>query len=154
VRNADPSQDFLRDRLSFQRWGERILAFAALALGTPGCAVESGFDCASGQEPAVADTIYFGTRTPHRPVSAANWLDFLAGTVTPRFPAGLTHWEANGQWGASSGIIDREVSHVLQIAHRDTPSANHAIREIVDIYKRRYRQSAVLRVRARVCISF
>jgi len=91
---------------------------------------------------------------PDGQVSAADWQRFLAEVITPRFPEGLTSWAAAGQWQDHEGRLERESSHVLHIVHRDSPRTDAAIREVVEIYKSRFHQQAVLRVRTPACIAF
>ena len=52
---------------------------------------------------AVSELLYFGSATPEGRVSAEDWSAFLAETVTPRFPDGLTAWPASGQWRGKAG---------------------------------------------------
>ena len=48
--------------------------------------------------------------------SEAKWRRFLANEVTPRFPDGLTAYEATGQWrDPATRKISRERSRVLRI---------------------------------------
>ena len=58
----------------------------------------------------VNDQIFLGTDTPSGPVSPQEWTSFLAESVTPRFPQGLTVWQASGQWRGNDGAIVREPS--------------------------------------------
>jgi hypothetical protein len=109
--------------------------------------------CQPGQQPAVQELVYFGAQTPSGPVAPADWADFLAMTVTPRFPEGLTTWQASGQWRSGSGELVREPSHVLSVVHPANAASEAAIGDIVEAYKRRFRQEAVLRVRSGACIS-
>ena len=71
--------------------------------------------------------------------------------VTPRFPQGLTTWPASGQWRANDGTLTREDSHVLNLVHDDDAATEQAVLELVDAYKTRFRQEAVLRVRTPSC---
>ena len=89
------------------------------------------------------DTLYFGTAKPdHSAVTAAEWQQFLNEEVTPRFE-GFTHWEAHGSWKGQT-----EEAHVLQIVHAAGREADVAA--IIDAYKKRFQQEAVLQVRADV----
>jgi hypothetical protein len=91
----------------------------------------------------VSDTLYFGTDKPdHTVVTETEWRQFLREVVTPRFP-GFTHWEAHGSWKDQP-----EETHVLVIVHPSGQSA--AIAQIIDEYKRRFSQEAVLQVRTDV----
>jgi hypothetical protein len=94
------------------------------------------------------DTLYFGTQKPggDPPVSDAEWQQFLADVVTPRFPDGFTTWEASGQWRDQKGAIERERTHILQIVKPNEMK----IREIVEIYKRQFAQEAVFRLHSHV----
>ena len=46
-------------------------------------------------------------------VTEDDWQRFLADTVTPRFPAGLTVFDARGQWLPPSGELQREPVKVV-----------------------------------------
>ena len=110
--------------------------------------------CRSGEQPAVMDSLYFGTATPDGRVSADDWQRFLAVVVTPRFPEGSTSWAAAGQWRDPEGRLEQESSWVLHIVHPDTASADADIVDIVGAYKAQFHQRAVLRVRSPACVSF
>jgi hypothetical protein len=126
-----------------------ILLFATLA----SCSSMSPRSCLAGQEAAVQELLYFGADKPSGRVTPEDWSGFLAETVTPRFPQGLTAWQASGQWRSASGGIVREPSHVLSLVHPANAASESAIREIVDAYKSRFQQEAVLRVRSDVCMA-
>jgi len=90
------------------------------------------------------DLLYFGTAKPDgsAAVTETEWQQFLREEVTPRFP-GFTHWEAHGSWKDVP-----EETHVLQIVH---PKGHEAdIAAIMDAYKKRFAQEAVLQVRGDV----
>lgn len=110
--------------------------------------------CQPGEQPATIDSLYFGTATPQGPVSPEQWQQFLGEVITPRFPAGLTSWAAAGQWRDGGGTIQKESSYVLHVVHPQVPKDDSAIREVIAIYKARFHQEAVLRVRSPACISF
>ena len=121
-------------------------AFAACgSMPSPGCP--------SGQEAAVQELLYFGTDKPSGRVTAEEWAQFLGETVTPRFPAGLTAWQASGQWRSASGAVIQEPSYVLSLVHPESAAAEKAVRELVASYKSRFQQEAVLRVKANACMS-
>lgn len=125
---------------------------AAVALGLAGCA--SLAPCRGGETPMVRETLYFGTAMPGGRVSAAQWRAFVEEVVTPRFPQGLTVWPASGQWRGEDGRIVREGSEVLELVHPDGAEPDRAVHEITQLYKSRFRQEAVLRLRAPACVSF
>lgn len=90
-------------------------------------------------------------------VSEAEWQKFLAEVVTPRFPHGLTVIDANGQWQEPDGVIAHEASKLVMIVYADDDSAamRSARIEVIDsLYKARFNQESVLRVRSRVQASF
>ena len=90
-----------------------------------------------------SDTLYFGTAKPDGTVvTEADWNQFLREVVTPRFP-GFTHWEAQGSWKNVP-----EETHVVVIIHPAGHSAE--IAQIIEEYKRRFAQEAVLQVRSDV----
>ena len=101
------------------------------------------------------ESLYFGTAIPSGGrVTAEQWQRFLAEVITPRFPEGLTAWGAAGQWRNPAGELFKEDSYVLHVIHVDEPRYEGAMREIIGVYKDRFRQEAVLRSRAPTCISF
>ncbi len=102
----------------------------------------------------VSDTLYFGTSTSKGPVTQGQWNTFLSSVVTPRFPEGLTVWDAKGQWRGKSGAIGKEPTKVLLLIHPDSPQADRALQEIIDAYKKQFQQESVMRVKATVDVSF
>jgi hypothetical protein len=102
----------------------------------------------------ISDTLYFGMGTPQGPVTPDEWDVFLGSVVTPRFPEGLTVWDAKGQWKGKSGVIGKEKTKVLQLIHPDSPEADRAIQEIIDAYKKQFDQESVMKVRAPADVSF
>jgi hypothetical protein len=95
------------------------------------------------------DTLYFGTQKPEGGVvTEAEWQQFLSDEITSRFPSGLTTWEASGQWRDQHNVIERERTHIVQIVH--TPGEEAKIATIISLYKKRFAQEAVFRVRSDV----
>jgi predicted Zn-dependent protease len=133
--------------------GWRAAAVVALAIASEACAPLRGPVCATGQQQAVQDTLYFGTAKPNGSVGADEWKRFLEETVTPRFPQGLTVSQAAGQWRGADGAIVREAAYVLQLVHPGEAAQDSAVADITAAYKRQFEQEAVLRVRATVCIA-
>jgi hypothetical protein len=116
------------------------------------CVAAPRADCHLGERAAISDTLYFGTDRPVSAVTAAEWNEFLATTVTPRFPDGLTVWPAAGQWKAGHAIV-HEATYVLSLVHADDDVSENSVREIVRAYKAQFQQEAVLRVRSTTCSS-
>jgi hypothetical protein len=109
--------------------------------------------CGDGGQLAVQELLYFGTETPSGRITPEIWAQFLNETVTPRFPEGLSVWQASGQWRSASGEVIREPSYVLSLLHSDGVDEDRAIQELLTAYKTRFQQEAVLRVRSSVCKS-
>ena len=118
------------------------------------CATGPSARCKPDEQPAVLDSLYFGTAKADGVVTSEQWSEFLEKSVTPRFPQGLSVTEARGQWQMQSGSIERETSYVVQLLHPDTPQSDAAVRDIARTYKQQFQQEAVLRTRAHVCTAF
>ena len=86
-------------------------------------------------------------------MGSASWARFVSGVITPRFPEGLTIFDARGQWRGPAGPI-RETTHVLVIYHRGDTASGARIEAIRALYKHRFRQSSVLRADSSACIGF
>jgi hypothetical protein len=137
-------------------WTRQLLVFAlATGMFASRCApaTTSGI-CRPGEQAAIMESLYFGTAMPAGSVTQAQWQQFLAEVITPRFPDGLTAWAAAGQWRNPSGVLHKEDSYVLHVVHPEHERFEKAVREVIDEYKSRFDQEAVLRVRTPTCISF
>lgn len=104
----------------------------------------------------VSITLAFGLSTPDgRQVTAKEWNDFLAKTVTPRFPAGLSVIEAQGQWQEMPAQpVTHEPSRLVWIMAPDSPSLVPALDAIREIYKKRFNQKSVAAFMHSGCASF
>lgn len=125
-------------------------AFVALT----GCASSSGpARChAPAQEMGRVEFLFGAALGDGTPITARQWQDFLDQEVTPRFPAGLTAYEAYGQWQRADGKVEKSPSRVLVIWYGgDQSSRIDAIREA---YKKRFAQTSVMRVDGVDCVSF
>ena len=100
------------------------------------------------------ERIYFGTATPQGAVSKTQWQEFLSNIVTPNFPAGLTVFEANGQWLGKDRNIVMESSYILELVHDNSPKEREAIDEIIYYYKRKFEQEAVMSWKANTSVCF
>ncbi len=87
-------------------------------------------------------------------VSDGLWEGFLADTVTPRFPDGLTVLDGRGQWRGAEGTIQQEQSKVLVILAPPGGDATRLLDEVSAEYKARFAQESVLRVVSDACVSF
>ncbi|PZW39846.1 uncharacterized protein DUF3574 [Humitalea rosea] len=119
-----------------------------------GCAAPAA--CPPGLSRAVLATAYFGLgRRDAAPVPEAAWQAFLADTVTPAFPDGLTAWPAAGQWRSGAAIL-REESRVLFVVLPGATQAE-AIARLAPVeaeWRRRQGQESVLRVLSEGCAGF
>lgn len=135
-------------------WRSALLLVAVITgFNLAGCAGMAAPVCGAGQEAAVSETLYFGTDMPGGEVSEEQWQVFIEEVVTPRFPQGLTHWPAHGQWRMATGEIIREGTFVLKLMHFSEAGRNEDVVAIMDSYKTQFQQEAVLRVQNPVCIS-
>ena len=131
-----------------------VLGIAAVALGA---CDEWGGDkaCPAGTERWTEYQLFFGlSQGDGGTISEEEWREFLADTVTPRFPDGLTVLSGNGQWRDSSGELLREGSKLLIIYAPPDEEGRRAIDEVSEEYERRFDQESVLRVIGSACISF
>ncbi len=133
---------------------KRLFSSAFLALLIAGCASAPALPCSSGEQSVTLDSLYFGTAKPGGIVTAEEWAAFLDDTVGPEFPEGMTSWVATGRWEKPSGVVERETSHLLQLAHDGSQEKDRAVQRIMHRYKSRFQQEAVMRIRSQVCRSF
>jgi len=108
-------------------------------------------DCGVSAAPQLRTTLYFGLARPKGAVTELEWQLFLRDEVTSRFPAGLTVWEAEGQWRTPAGSIDHEQSKVLLLVHPDTTVARQSVLAVIEAYRKTFEQQSVLWESARVC---
>src|SRR5262249_25460774 len=88
-------------------------------------------------------------------VTEKAWARFLADEITPRFPDGLTVYDAAGQYRESPAAkIVRERSKIVMILVEAGDAAMQRIDEIVAAYKKRFRQKSVGVVIKPACVSF
>ena len=129
----------------------RPLIAGALALSLAGCGrlPRPTMPAPSAGVEVVADRMFFGRNIPGGgTVSDSAWNAFLAEVVTPRFPAGFTVFRAEGQWRGADGAIEREASVVFEVHHPKGLPPDSVFAAIATEYCRRFRQEAVLHVRA------
>lgn len=137
----------------------RILVLAAIVLAAASCrpagATSAAVQCAIGDTALVRDVVYFGRNTPGgAELSDSAWQEYVDDVLTPRFPAGLTIWDAAGQWRGAGGRVERERSKVLSLLHPGDARSQALVAEAVGEYKRRFAQEAVLRERVTTCSRF
>ena len=139
--------------------------FIAIVLGV-GCAHRAPTDVAPENNAAIAcpaggelmrrSVLYFGAAIPNSSdtVDAAEWQAFLDREVTPRFPDGLTWFDAHGQWRGQDGQAIGETSRVLVLLHGNDSEAAASIEAIRTAYKQTFAQEAVMVEREPSCVAF
>ena len=135
-------------------WMAAVLMIAVFALAA--CAPSSAeMPCPDGSERYDEYRMFFGRNVGHAEgVSDEEWRAFLADTVTPRFPDGLSVFDASGQWRDSEGGIVRERSKMVLILAEPSSDAARRLDEIAEEYKQRFSQESVLRVVDSACVAF
>jgi hypothetical protein len=109
----------------------------------------------------VRSELYFGVGLAGQPqdgrarAKEADWQAFLDREVTPRFPDGLTVFDAYGQWLAGSGDRPARLrTKVLVILHEDTPEKRAAVDAIRLAWKAQWHDQSVLLVNEAADVSF
>jgi len=90
-------------------------------------------------------SLMFGMYRTHGIKTAKHeWSDFLRDTVTPRFPAGLSVFQADGQWqDRETGRVGHEPSHIIWIVTPPIPDLSDRIAAIRQDYRTRFQQQSV-----------
>ena len=129
---------------------------ALLLLALIACApLTDEVSCPDGSELFDEYRLFFGRNIGDvESVSDDDWRAFLTDTVTPRFPDGLSVFDAAGQWRDSQGEIVREPSKMMLILTVPDSDAPQKLDEIANVYKQRFNQESVLRVTDSVCVAF
>ncbi|HEV7491744.1 MAG TPA: DUF3574 domain-containing protein [Rhodanobacteraceae bacterium] len=135
-----------------------MAAALAMMATIQGCAVEWTREhrlyCSMDEQLLVRDTLYFGLSIPDGgEVAEADWKRFENDTISHLFPQGFTVLDAHGARRGTSGDAIHEPSRVVIVIHDDDAKSRSAVEEIVRDYRAAFRQEAVLRERAAVCVS-
>ena len=112
--------------------------------------------CSAPLKPQQVAELLLGRKIGDRlGVSETQFLNFLDREITPRFPDGLTVYDARGQYRDSErNRIVREPSKVVMIVLPGRPEDMTRLNEIADAYKKRFRQQSVGIVLRQACVSF
>ena len=131
-------------------WLSLVLIFSLFTMAGSGAA---GQECPKGLEPVTEYRLFFGlTDKDGKIVTEEEWQQFLADTITPRFPAGLTVFDGRGQWLPPSGKLQREpVKVVLGAVSSDPVQSMKLVDEISARFAKRFRQDAVFRMSSPAC---
>ena len=138
--------------MAFQLVMTHLVSAVVLLASLVGCGTIRTLPCGEDGRLAMQELVYFGTETPSGHVTPEAWTQFLSEIVTPRFPDGLSVWQASGQWRSASGQIIHEPSYVLSLIHPDDPVSDKAVQDIILSYKTHFQQEAVLRVKSSACM--
>ena len=133
-----------------------IILIATTAFANLGCDAIFDKGCPKDTERWIEYQLFMGLSAPDSDVvDDTEWETFLADTVTPRSPDGLTVLDGNGQWRGSNDQIEREASKLLIIlAPNDDDEAEELIDQISNEYKSRFEQESVLKTVSKTCVSF
>ena len=132
-----------------------VLAVTVLAVSACADVEVSVSECEDGGEPWSEYRLFMGRNVgDDEVVSDADWEAFLADTVTPRFPDGLSVLDVAGQWRGEDGDIEHERSKVLLILAPPDTNPLDQLNEISAEYKERFSQDAMLRVVTEACVAF
>ncbi len=133
---------------------QSVLLLAAIFI-LAGCSAYTVTSCPAGTDEFAEYQLFFGRSSGGvEVVSDEAWAEFLADTVTPRFPDGLTVVDGAGQWRGSDGVVQRERSKVLIILTSPGEEGMRLTDEISAEYEARFNQETVLRVVRTACVSF
>lgn len=132
-----------------------ILA-AVLALAACADIEVSTSECADGGELWHEYRLFMGRGSGGAEVvSDEDWATFLADTITPRFPDGLSVIDVAGQGTTADGALEQERTKMLLVlVPPSDETALNRMNEIGAEYKQRFTQDAVLRVVYPACVAF
>ncbi|MDE0538710.1 MAG: DUF3574 domain-containing protein [Rhodospirillales bacterium] len=113
----------------------------------------AGEECPRGLEPVTEFRLFFGLAdSAGNTVTEDEWRAFLADTITPRFPAGLTVLDAGGQWLEPSGRLQREpVKVVIGVLSTKAAEDMKLVDEISAAFQARFAQDPVFRMSGSGC---
>lgn len=132
----------------------RAAAILLLALALASSAGAQLLDCRGGQRPTEVAQLLFGRNIGNRiGVSERAWARFLDREIVPRFPDGLTVFDATGRYRLANRVA-REPSKMVEIALPGTPEDMVRLNEIVEAYKTRFKQQSVGLIVRPACVSF
>ena len=138
----------------------RIFALAVSAVLTAhilsGSAHAQLIECQGVHKPQHVAELIFG-RSVGGPIeiSEAQWTQFVDNEITPRFPDGLTVYDATGQWrDKASNKITRETSKIVLIVLPGRPDDLTGLNDIAEAYKRTFGQQSVGMIVRPACVSF
>jgi Protein of unknown function (DUF3574) len=132
----------------------RVLTITLILTLSLAAAHAEPFDCRGDQRQIAA--LWFGRKVGDRlAVTEAMWNRFVDREITPKFPDGLTIVDARGQWrDIERNKIVREPSKFVTIVLSGRDGDNERLQQVIEAYKRQFRQQSVaLEVRP-ACVHF
>lgn len=127
------------------------------AATTPAASSAPGACLMPNQHRMLVAELFFGrSRAGRRVVTDAEWSRFLADTITPAFPDGLTVFDGYGQSrNPATGTIGRsEGVKIVLIAAAPTPDVPARLNTVIDTYKSRFGQRSVGLITREECAGF
>ncbi len=89
--------------------------------------------------------LYLGRSQPDGDlISDDDFAAFIDTEITPRFPDGLTVWDANGRYQDASGTVIAEPSNVARLVFLDTRANEAALMEVIQAYIAQFEQETVM----------
>jgi len=129
----------------------RAFAAALLLALTASAGAQPALQCSGAQKSWMVAELLFGRSN----VSDRSWDRFLAAEVTPRFPDGLTVYDAKGQWrNPQTQKISRERSKVVMIAMPPGADNDAQLQAVIEAYKTKFKQQSVGLILRPSCVSF
>jgi hypothetical protein len=110
--------------------------------------------CPAGLHAVITAELFFGLDDGGALISDSDFKAFADREVTPRFPAGLTVWDARGQWRNEAGVTTREPAKVMLIVLGGRSGERAHLASVIEAYKTRFHQHSVLLTEHRDCASF
>ncbi len=134
----------------------REIATALIFLVLSGSTHAQLLECSDAQKSQHVAELIFGRSIGGRvAVSDEQWMLFLDTEITPRFPDGLTVFEAAGQWwDQNNKRITREPSKIVLIVLPGKTEDIPRLNEIAEAYKRSFGQQSVGMIVRPACVSF
>lgn len=134
----------------------RTAGWVLIALLTISSAQAQPIECRAGLKTQQVAELMFGRNIGGRlGVSQAAWARFVDAEITPRFPDGLTVFDAKGQWrDASRKTIIREPSKIVQIVLPGKDDDQKRLNDVADAYIGRFHQQSVGIVVRSACVAF
>ncbi len=99
--------------------------------------------------------IYFGRDIPGaQEISRGAWGEFLNRVITPRFPKGLTVYDAYGQMQRENGRIDKQSTWVVILVHPEDPAIDKAVQAVIDEFRKQFKGAQVMLLNAPTTAQF